>query len=357
MRTDLPATLTARDAVHNAACGDAEAARIEQCLDPAVPLGELCRQAAEATRQRFPGAGPQWRMLLYAPLYLSNYCLNHCLYCGFRAPQAIQRKHLSVSEAVRQVEILVGRGLRHILLVAGDSPRLGTPTYFAQILRETAARGVRPAIEIAPQPTESYADLAAAGACGLTLFQETYDEACYAHYHPRGTKASYAWRLEGPERAAAAGIRRLGLGFLLGLAEPRQELLAMARHAVYLEGRFAGCSVGFSLPRIREAPQGFIAPYTVDDDLLVRMYAALRLAFPGATLVLSTREHPELRNRLAKICITQMSAGSSTSPGGYDADAAPGTWGQQFPVCDPRGPADMAGWLQGEGFDVAWELA
>jgi 2-iminoacetate synthase len=357
MRTDLPVSLTVHDAVRKAACGDAEAARIEDCLDPHFPLEELGRRAAQTTRERFCGTGPRWRMLLYAPLYLSSHCLNHCLYCGFRAPQAIQRRHLSVSEAVRQVEILMGRSFRHILLVAGDFPRLTTTAYFAQILRETAARGVRAAVEIAPQSTESYAALAAAGACGLTLFQETYDKERYAHYHPRGTKASYDWRLAGPQRAAEAGVRRLGLGFLLGLADPREDLLAMARHAAYLEDRFPGCSLGFSLPRIREAPAGFVAPYTVDDDLLVRMYCALRLAFPGALLVLSTREHPELRNRLAKICITQMSAGSSTSPGGYDADGVPGSCGQQFPVCDRRLPAEMADWLRGEGFDVSWLAA
>ena len=156
-------------------------------------------------------------------------------------------------------------------------------------------RGVKAAIEIAPQPTESYAALAAAGACGLTLFQETYDEGRYACYHPRGTKASYDWRLTAPERAAEAGIRRLGLGFLLGLADPPQDLLAMARHAAYLQDRFPGCALAFSLPRIRKAPAEFVPPYSVDDDLLVRMYAALRLAFPEATLVLSTRECPELR--------------------------------------------------------------
>ena len=334
-----------------------------ECLDPAVPLEEVCRRAAEATAANFSTAvaGPdpspprRRRMLLYAPLYVSNYCTNHCVYCGFRAPEAIERKHLDFDEAVRQADILLGRGFRHILLVAGDFPRLTTTEYFVRILRALVARGVRPAVEIAPQTTESYAALAAAGATGVTLFQETYNEALYARYHPRGSKASYDWRLEGYERAAEGGMARLGLGILLGLADPREDIEAMVRHAVYLRERFPDCSLAFSLPRIREAAEGFVTPFPVEDELFLRMYCALRIAFPRASLVLSTRESPELRNQLAKVCITQISAGSSTCPGGYDEHEAAASSGQQFPVCDHRSPAEVAEWLEREGFEVAWE--
>ncbi|MGQ9573807.1 MAG: radical SAM protein [Thermoguttaceae bacterium] len=335
---------------------------VRDCLDPALPLEAVAARAAALTQEHFgvchgPGAaGRRWRMLLYAPLYLSNYCVNHCLYCGFRYPHRIQRRHLSVEEALREAALLRSRGFRHLLLVAGDFPSLTTPGYYAEILRALRAQGIVPAIEIAPQNTDSYAALAAAGAIGVTLYQETYLEPLYARYHPRGSKVSYDWRLEGLERAAEAGMRRLGLGILLGLADPHQDLVWLIRHGQYLAGRFPDRTLAFSLPRIHDAPEGFQVPFPVDDETFIRMYCALRLAFPRAHLVLSTREPEHLRNRLAGICITQMSAGSRTAPGGYEDGGDGHRAGAQFPVSDRRSPAAVAAWLSSAGFEVAWEI-
>jgi len=326
------------------------------CLDADLPLDDLAEQAAELTRANFsdPATGRR-RMLLYAPLYLSSYCTNVCTYCGFRNPRRVQRRHLEPDEAVDQAEILLGRGFRHILLVAGDYPRLTTPDYFAGIARALVERGIRPAVEIAPQSTSSYARLATAGVCGVTLYQETYQEELYTLYHPRGSKASYDWRLEGLQRAAEAGIGRLGLGVLLGLADPREDLPALVRHAAYLHDRFPEHTLAFSLPRIHEAPEGFEVPFPVDDETFVRLYGTLRVAFPRAELVLSTREPVLLRNRLAEICITQMSAGSCTIPGGYE-DAHAADYGQQFPISDHRRVAEVADWLDWAGFEVTWDV-
>jgi 2-iminoacetate synthase len=366
-----------------------EATRALACLDERYPLAALAEEAERLTRRHFPAPAessahplltltsenkPQdnisipragaasaplsagRRMRLYAPLYLSSHCLNHCLYCGFRHPHRIKRRHLSPAEAIRQAEMLRGRGFRHILLVAGDFPRLTPTSYFVEILQALRERGIQPAVEIAPQTTSGYVALAAAGAYGVTLYQETYDERLYAQYHPRGPKNWYDWRLEGLERAAEAGIKRLGLGILLGLSEPRRELPALIRHALYLRGRFPDCRLAFSLPRIHETPPGFNPPCPVDDETFVRLYCALRMAFPDAELVLSTREPPELRNRLAEICITQMSAGSSTVPGGYENGAAAKGCGAQFPVSDTRSHQEVAHWLRQRGFTVQWEL-
>jgi len=297
----------------------------------------------------------RWRILLYAPLYLSNYCINHCRYCGFRHPNPIPRKHLTQEEALREAEVLYDRGFRHILLVAGDFPRRTTTDYYCQVLRALKTRGIAPAIEIAPQTTDDYAALASAGACGVTLYQETYAEELYALYHPRGSKVAYDWRLEGLERAAEAGVARLGLGILLGLADPREDLIPLIRHGRYLAGRFPDRALAFSLPRIHDTPSGFQVPFPVDDETFVRMCCALRIAFPQAELLLSTREPADLRNRLAEICITQMSAGSCTSPGGYEETGEPRA-GQQFPVADHRSPAEVAAWLREEGFEVVWSI-
>lgn len=321
-------------------------------LDDSVPQAQVIDRARQLTEQNFGGG--RRRMLLYAPVYTSSHCINYCTYCGFRYPLKIDRRHLTQRQVLEQVGCLTISGFRHLLLVGGDFPGLTTIDYYRDILREMVQMELQVAVEIAAQSTRGYELLAAAGACGLTLYQETYDEQQYAACHPRGPKSQFAYRLEAPERAAEAGISRLGLGILLGLAEPRQELTAMLRHAAYLARRFPDGTLAFSLPRIREAPAGFQVAHAVPDELFVRLYCALRIAFPTAELVLSTRELPALRNRLAEICITQMSAGSSTTPGGYGHHETCG--GEQFPVCDTRPPAEMAQWLHQAGFVIDWSL-
>jgi len=350
-------------AIHDASLDTGPIAEAVAALDPSLDLDEIAHRASRLTDRQFgePGlsdgdAPGQRRMLLYAPLYLSSHCTNHCTYCGFRQPYPVRRRHLTPKQALHEAEILRRRGFRHLLLVAGDFPELTTPDYFAEIIRGLRARGIDPAVEIAPQSTDGYAKLAEAGACGVTLYQETYDEGLYALYHPRGSKGRFEWRLEGIERAARSGIRRLGLGILLGLADPQSDLRAMLRHALYLRSSFPEHRLAFSLPRIHEAPQGFVAPYPINDEAFIRMYCALRIAFPDAELVLSTREPVALRNRLARICITQMSAGSRTVPGGYEEAAVDSDCGQQFPVSDARSPDEVADWLRDSGFRPAWEV-
>ena len=352
-----------RHAMHDPGLDTASIQEACAGLDPSYPLSRLVERATQLTQQHFPGSSPngselpvRHRILLYAPLYVSSDCVNYCLYCGFRYPLQIARRHLTVEESLKQARVLRKRGFRQILIVGGEFPSQTTPGYYREIVEALMDEGFEPSIEIAPQSTEAYAQLAVAGVGGLTLYQETYDETLYAKYHVRGPKSSYHWRLESHDRAAEAGIPQLGLGILLGLAEPRADLLAMLRHAAYVSNRFPDRTLAFSLPRIHDAPEGFEIAYAVSDVDLVRFYCALRIAFPQAILVLSTREQADLRNALAKVCITQMSAGSSTAPGGYgtDGESAGEAGGEQFPVSDHRSPAEVAAWLKREGFDVVW---
>ncbi|MFO0893043.1 MAG: hypothetical protein U0790_28390, partial [Isosphaeraceae bacterium] len=257
-------------------------------------------------------------------------------------------------QAVAEAEVLGRRGFRHLLVVAGEHPRLVSVEYLSEVVSALGDRDFVVAVEVAPQSTLGYTQLRRAGAVGVTLYQETYDPPTYAQLHPKGTKAWYDWRLEGPERAAEAGIPRVGLGVLLGLAEPRREMVSLIVHARYLLDRFHGLSLSLSLPRIHEAPEGFTPPHPIDDDAFVRLYCALRMAIPGANLVLSTREPASLRDRLAGCCITQMSAGSSTSPGGYQQQNAASDSLQQFPVVDQRPLAEIARRLRDERFEVVW---
>ena len=339
---------------------DEKVQKIRALLDAkTVNLDDLIEQATQLTQDRFGKSdgsnpeGPSTRpVLLYAPIYLASGCVNQCVYCGFNAGQHIHRRQLTEAEMIVESEILVSRGMRHQLLVAGEIPSLEQNGYFPQMVRCLDQRGVEPAVEIAPQSVEGYAKLAEAGTRGVTLYQETYDRALYAGYHPQGPKASYDWRVEGPSRAAEAGIERIGLGILLGLADPAEDLPRMVAHARVLQRDYPEAKIAFSLPRIHRSPDSFVSPYTIDDTQFLRLYCALRVIFPEATLVLSTRERAELRNQLVPICITQMSAGSSTSPGGYSDTEADG----QFPITDERSVEEVLQWLQTEKLKPVWNL-
>lgn len=335
----------------------------EAALDPQIPLEEIEREAAVLTRRHFRCSSPntnsqsssRWRMRLYAPLYLSNYCVNHCLYCAFRFPNELDRVHLTLDEAIAEAELLRSRGHQHLLVVAGDFPKLTSTDYLSTIVRELVRRGFSVAVEVAAQSTVSYSKLVGAGAYGVTLYQETYQEELYARFHRRGPKIWFDWRLEAPERAAEAGMKRLGLGILLGLADPSHDVRCLIRHGQYLLQRFPAVKLAFSLPRIHEAPDGFKSGIVVDDETFIRLYCALRFSFPTAELVLSTREPPSLRNQLARVCITQMSAGSCTAPGGYTRGETASNSRDQFPIFDHRTPAQMALELEQSGFDLRWD--
>jgi 2-iminoacetate synthase len=328
------------------------------CLDQdRWSLEDLTAEASRITEERFSTqVGPtlKRRMLLYAPLYVSSYCENQCTYCGFRGPESIQRTHLSVEQALEQSQFLHQDGFRHILLVAGDFPKLTTPEYFAAIGLALREQGDVPAIEIAPQSVDGYRTIVEAGIRAVTLYQETYDRSLYAEYHPRGSKSSYDWRREALDRALETGMTRLGMGILLGLADHGRDLESLLQHAEELRAKAPEATLAFSLPRIHRAAPGFQVRYPVNDETFIRMYCALRIAFPEAELVLSTRESVALRSQLSKICITQLSAGSCTTPGGYGKSEDDRTYGQQFPVTDERSGQEVAEWLESDGFDVQW---
>lgn len=209
-------------------------------------------------------------------------------------------------------------------------------------------------VEVYQMTAGEYARLFAAGIDGVTLYQETYNRRAYRCYHPAGPKADYDNRLTTPDNIACAGMREVGLGVLLGLADWRLEALALAEHAHYLVKRYWQSHVSFSFPRLRPAHQvdGLQFEHLVSDANLVQMITALRLCFADAGLVLSTRESAELRDHLIKLGITKVSAGSKTSPGGYSgrADAT-----EQFQIDDNRTPAQVAEMIKAQGAEPVWK--
>jgi 2-iminoacetate synthase len=311
-------------------------------------LEEMAAIASRLTTRRFGRT-----IQLYAPLYVSNGCINSCRYCGFNRTHHGERTRLSIDQAIADADILAAEGFRNILLVSGEDPSFVTVEYLCDLAARLRPRFSTITAEIYPLSQEQYAAIARAGIDGVTLYQESYDRPSYARWHPAGPKSDYDARLDAPDRFASAAMRRMGLGVLLGLADWRIETLAMAEHASSLIKRFWQSQVSFSFPRIRPAPE--VAEqydHLVADASLVQMMLALRLCFADAGLVLSTRESPCFRDAMARICVTSMSAGSRTNPGGYSgrADST-----EQFAVCDVRTPAQVAAMIRTAGREPVWK--
>ncbi len=319
-------------------------------LSPAAAprLEEIAQAAAAATRQRFGRA-----VRLFAPLYVSNECLSTCTYCGFAKNLPVVRRTLTPAEVETEARVLTGRGFRHLLLVSGEHRVAVSPDYLVEVVDRLAPFVPAISIETQTWSDDTYARLVRAGVEGVVHYQETYDRDRYAEVHLAGWKRDFDRRLESTERAAAAGVRRLGIGALLGLAvDWRADVLAVAAHAAHLLRRYWRTEVTVALPRIKPCASGFQPVVPVSDAEYVQALAALRLFEPEAGIVLSTREPAALRDGLVRIAVTHMSAGSSTEPGGY---SHPGEAQEQFAVSDERSPAEVATMLAGAGLEPVWK--
>jgi 2-iminoacetate synthase len=310
-------------------------------------LEMLAQAAHQLTARRFGRT-----IKLYAPIYLSNECVNGCLYCGFRAEGAIARRTLTTAEALAEARAVTAAGHRHLLLVSGEHP-----TAMPLACLEEIARALRPlaaglAVEVAPQDEAGYRRLAAAGVDGVTLYQETYDEAAYRCFHPSGPKQAFGSRIAAIDAAGRSGMRFLGIGALLGLSEWRREALALIAHARALMRTHWRSAITVSVPRLRDCAARFTPPHPVSDREFAQIICALRLALPDAGIALSTREPAKLRDALLPLGVTQMSAGSVTVPGGHASGA---TAGEQFHLEDGRRPADVAAMLTRAGYDPVWK--
>ncbi|HOX43555.1 MAG TPA: 2-iminoacetate synthase ThiH [Myxococcota bacterium] len=362
-------------ALHAAQPFDRVAARIQACTDADVERALGCPQpgADELAALLSPAAVPRLEELaqrahalslarfgrtvsLYAPLYLSNVCRNACVYCGFRADRPADTRTLTPAEARAEGEHLAAQGMRHLLLVAGEAPELVSQAYLGEVAARLRPLFASLSVEIQPLETEGYAALAAAGVDGLVVYQETYDPVQYAALHPRGPKSDMTYRLLTPERAGRAGLRRVGLGALLGLADVRAEAWFLGLHARHLMRHHWRSHLSLSFPRLRPSAGRFEPPRPATDRELVQLICALRLFLPDAGLVLSTREPPELRDRLVPLGITSMSAGSCTEPGGYGRRLRAGRAATpQFEVADLRSPAEVAAALKRQGYEAVWK--
>lgn len=330
----------------------------------------LAQESRLLTRQNFGRT-----MRLFAPLYLSNECINNCRYCGFSRDNPILRVTLELPQVVAEARHLAAHGFRQILLVAGEHPKFVNGTYLADCVRTLRHDFSSISIEVGPMETPEYVPIVAAGAEGLVVYQETYDRAAYAEMHTSGPKRDFNWRLDCPERGYDAGFRRIGIGALFGLAPWQGEAIALAAHVEYLLKRCWQAQISVSLPRLRPAAGGFEPRFTMTDRELAQLICAFRMSFPQLGIVLSTRERPSLRDALIPLGVTMMSAGSHTEPGGYTRQGSENLHRTvrgkivapefqdgldqiatgQFEISDERSPKEIATSLRRRGFEPVWK--
>jgi 2-iminoacetate synthase len=339
---------------------------------------ELLSQRSQAlTQQRFGKV-----IRLFAPLYLSNECINNCKYCGFSRDNPILRVTLEVGEVMREALSLKQQGFRNLLLVAGEHPKFVSKNYLIECVRALHHEMPSISLEVGPMDTEAYRPLIQAGAEGLVVYQETYHRAVYNEMHTAGPKRDFDWRMETPERAYAAGFRRLGIGALFGLSDWRWEAISVAAHADFLLRHCWKAQLTLSLPRLRPCAGEFEPLTRMSDRELAQLVCAFRLFLPDVGLVLSTRESASLRDGLLPLGITLMSAGSHTEPGGYTGagkekvhytqrgrivELAPGSseWAPvdqtgttatgQFEIADDRTPKEIAELIRRLDYEPVWK--
>jgi 2-iminoacetate synthase len=333
-------------------------------------LEAMAQQAHALTLKNFGRT-----MRLFAPLYLSNECINNCRYCGFSRDNPILRVTLSVEQVEAEGRHLALEGFRNVLLVAGEHPKFVSQDYLGDCVRALAPDFSSISIEVGPMEAADYVPIVEAGAEGLVVYQETYDREIYSELHTSGPKRDFNWRLDCAQRGYEAGFRRLGIGALFGLCRWQEEAVSLAAHVEYLLKHCWQAQITVSLPRLRPAAGEFHPPFSMTDRELAQLICAFRITFPEVGIVLSTRERAALRDALAPLGVTMMSAGSHTEPGGYTGQGAADLHrtvrgrivapefenGEdrsatgQFEISDGRSPAEVARALRLRGFEPVWK--
>ena len=299
------------------------------------------------------------RIVMFAPLYLSNYCVNGCVYCPYHCQNShITRKKLTQEEIVREVTALQDMGHKRLALEAGEDPVNNPIEYIIECIQTIYSikhknGAIRRAnVNIAATTVDNYRKLKDAGIGTYILFQETYHRESYERLHPTGPKHNYAYHTEAMDRAMQGGIDDVGLGVLFGLERHRYELAALLMHAEHLEAAFGVGPHTISMPRIKRAddidPNAF--DNGIDDDTFAKLCAIIRVAVPYTGMIISTRENQAVRGRLLSLGISQISGASRTSVGGYYAPEPEDANTQQFDVSDNRTLDEVVRWLMDLGY-------
>ena len=346
-----------RSAVERAVLAEMPGAtEFEAMLSPAGDglIEEMAQRAERLTKSHFGRT-----VSLYVPLYLSNHCAGGCAYCGFALDREQPRTRLGRAELVAECRAIKRMGFEDVLLLTGDRCGDGDFEYLVSCVEIAAGHFHNVTVEAFAMTVAEYARLEKAGCSGITIYQETYDQVLYRVLHKRGEKSNFEWRLEAPERALEAGLRTVGMGVLLGLAEPVSDLVRLYRHVERLRKKYWQAGVLVSFPRICTQFGGYQPGFQVSDRLLARAILAFRICFPDMPLVLSTREQPSFRDNMAGIGISRMSIASRTTVGGYAKRSVPSR-ARQFDVGDTRGVAEFCRALRRKGLEPVfknWDAA
>ena len=324
-----------------------EAAILLDCDDPELEA-QLYALAGEI-KHKFYGN----RIVLFAPLYLSNYCINGCVYCPYHAKnRTIPRKKLTQEEISEEVRALIRTGHKRLAVEAGEDPKHNPLEYILESIKtiysvQEGGNSIRRVnVNIAATDVESYRKLKAAGIGTYILFQETYNRKQYEELHPTGPKSNYAWHTEAMDRAQEGGCDDVGVGVLFGLSGYRYELVGLLMHAEHLEARFGVGPHTISMPRICPADDVSLDnfPDALPDAIFRKIVAVLRVAVPYTGMIISTRESARMREQLLHCGVSQISGGSRTSVGGYTTEERHDETAQ-FDVADTRPLDDVVRWL------------
>mgnify|MGYP006083727285 CR=1 FL=1 len=308
----------------------------------------MAAKARDLTRRRFGST-----MQIYAPLYLSNECTNVCTYCGFSMDNKIPRRTLTPDEIMKEVVVLKELGVDHVLIVTGEANSIVGMDYFKEALDIIRPWFANISIEVQPLEEKEYAELRKHGAHAVMIYQETYHQAEYKKHHPKGKKSIFKFRLETPDRLGRAGIHKIGLGALFGLEDWRVDSFFTALHLEYLEVEYWQTKYSISFPRLRPHAGGLEPKVEMTDRDLAQLIFAWRLYREEIDISLSTRESESMRDNLAHLGVTTMSAGSMTNPGGY-AEGEDSSL-EQFSIDDQRSPKELAASLRASGLEPVWK--
>jgi 2-iminoacetate synthase len=287
------------------------------------------------------------RLVLFAPLYIANFCSNNCLYCGFRRDnKELKRVALTMEQITKEVQVLEREGHKRLLMLCGEHPTRSSLEYFMEAIEtaysvktEKGGEIRRINVEIAPLKVDEYKKLKQTAIGTVVLFQETYHHETYKIMHPSGPKKDFAWRLTAMHRAQEGGVDDVGIGALFGLYDYKYEVLGLLLHARQLE---KDCGVGphtISIPRLEpafNAPAAIKPPHPVNDHDFKKLVAIIRMAVPYTGMILSTRENAAMRSEVFALGVSQISAGSRTNPGGYQEDSSDAFRAAQFNLGDTR---------------------
>ncbi|MBC18089.1 MAG: 2-iminoacetate synthase ThiH [Desulfovibrio sp.] len=310
-------------------------------------LEEMAQKASQLTLQHFGRT-----IHLFTPLYLSNYCANHCVYCGFNARNKIPRSQLDYEQLEVEAKAIAKTGLKHLLILTGESRAKASPDYLEGCMDVLRKYFPSVSIEIYAMEEAEYARMVKNGADGLTIYQETYDEALYETLHPRGPKKDFRFRLDAPERGCKAGMRVVNIGALLGLGDWRRDAVITAMHAAYLMKKYPETDISASLPRMRPHAGEFQPTTIVSDSDMVQFMVALRIFLPRLGITVSTRESAEFRDNILPLGVTKMSAGVTTEVGGHTQD---GDKVGQFDISDDRTVEQMSTALRMRGYQPVFK--